>query len=397
MRSIESISTYREENKRRYIINWIAVVILMIFYAGTWLIPMFYHVTERYNTSIIFVCLGILFLNNVNWTGALLTFEREIWVLGIACVAALVNLFIIHSNKGCFLIIANLLLLWYLCDKVRLDGRQLEFMNAVFVFVFLIWAFKDLAFSYNSNTGASVTTFTFFCAMIFFTRISRKKEIYGLLVVFFVIRLINLILWHLARGAFLALMLFLLFYYVVPKGWWVSKKIFGGLVYFSTFGSIVFVFSYVTLASTGVNFKMPFFYKNLFSGREQIWMEIWNKLKDHILTGIGSGYALESFFEYNIHNVMYDILAVHGIIVFALSLYILIRKMLMMRERFMSVTGEPSFQKVLAASGIFAIAIESFIDMDFMWADYSPVVLFLSLIVFEGGPLGESVNGKRKN
>jgi hypothetical protein len=79
---------------------------------------------------------------------------------------------------------------------------------------------------------------------------------------------------------------------------------------------------------------------------------------------------------------MYDILAVHGIIVFALSMYILIRKMLMMRERFTLVTGEISSQKILAASGIFAIAIESFIDMDFMWADYSPVILFLLLIVY---------------
>ncbi len=382
MRFIEPLSDYREQNKRRYIINWVAVAILMVFYAGTWLIPMFYHVTERYNTSIIFVCLGILFLNNVDFAGELKNRRPEIYVLGIACAIALANLFIIGSNKGCFLIIANMLLLWYLCDKVRLDGRQMTFMSGVFVFVFLIWAIKDLAFSYNSNTGASVTTFTFFCAMALFTRISAKKEIYGLLVVFFIIRLINLILWHLARGAFLALALFLFFYYVAPRAWWVSKRMYGFLVYFSTFGSLLFVFSYVALAATGMNFKMPFFYKNLFSGREQIWMEIWDKLKDHFLTGIGSGYVLESFFEYNIHNVMYDILAVHGVIVFALSMYILIRKMFMMRERFTLVTGEISSQKILAASGIFAIAIESFIDMDFMWADYSPVILFLLLIVY---------------
>lgn len=383
---LRPLSEYREENKRKYVINWIAVIALMIFYAGTWLFPMFYHVTERYNTSIIFVCLAILFLNNVDWVGELKKKSPELLATGLAMVVALANLFIIGSNKGCFLIIANMLMLWYICDKVRLDGRQLEFMCGVFTFVFLIWALIDLAFSYNSNTGASVTTFTFFCAMALLVRISEKKEFYGLLVVFFVVRLVNLVLWHLARGAFLALFLFLFFYYIAPKKWWSSKKMFSFLVYFSTLGSLVFVFMYVALAATGVNFKMPFFYKNLFSGREQIWLEIWNKLKNMLLTGIGSGYKLESFFEYNIHNVMYDILAVHGIIVFVLTLYILLRKMLMMREHLTyEAAGAPL--KILAASGIFAIAIESFIDMDFMWADYTPVILFLLLIVYEKGKI----------
>ena len=60
--------------------------------------------------------------------------------------------------------------------------------------------------------------------------------------------------------------------------------------------------------------------------------------------------------------------------------------MLMMREHLTyEAAGAPL--KILAASGIFAIAIESFIDMDFMWADYTPVILFLLLIVYEKGKI----------
>lgn len=380
--SVAPLSEYVETNKRKNIINWIAIAILMIFYAGTWLFPYFYHITEIYNTSIVFAALTLLFFNNIDFVNRLKHGEKELYVLGLACVTALVNLFIIGSNKGCILILTDFLLVWYLGSELKLTARQLEFMCAVFVIVFLVWFGIDLAFSYNSNTGASVTTFTFMCASVYLTRLSQKKEIFGLIMVMCYIRLINLILWHLARGAFMALLLFAFFYYIAPRKWWANKGTFYLLCLVSTLGSLLFVFSYVALAATGVNFQMPFFYKSLFSGREQIWLEIWNMLRTRLLTGIGSGFKLESFFEYNIHNVMYDILAVHGIIVFALALYLILKRMFMMRNVFARAQGESLRLSVLAAGGIFAIALESFIDMDLMWADYSPVLLFLLMVVF---------------
>ncbi len=375
-----------KNGKLRNIINWIAVAGLMIFYAGTWLSPHFYHITEIYATLIVFVCLALLFFANVDWIAALKKRDLSLYALLAACPLALLNLFIIGSNKGCILIITNFLLLWYLADKISLSRLQLRFMYAVFTLVFLVWIIIDLAFSYNSNTGASVTVFTFMCVMTYLVCFTRKREISGLLTVMVIIRLITLILWHLARGAFIALFLFLFFYYVVPGKWWSDTKKIKGLSLFATLGSIAFVFVYVAAAATGFNFKMPFFYKNLFSGREQIWMEIFDKLKDHLLTGIGSGYKLESFFEYNIHNVMYDILAVHGIIVFILAMYILLNKMFMMPLHLKGMKPE----KTAAVSGIYAMAIESFIDMDFMWAPYVPVVLFLLLVIFRGDDDGRA-------
>ena len=124
---------------------------------------------------------------------------------------------------------------------------------------------------------------------------------------------------------------------------------------------------------------MPFFYKNIFSGREKIWQEIWDMLRLHIITGIGSGYKLKSFFEYNIHNAMYDILAVHGIAVFAGSAFIILQRLLSAGREI-----RRSSSSHLAAAALFAIFFESFIDMDLMWADYSPIILFLLLEVFYG-------------
>lgn len=373
----KGITDYIEPVKRKEIINWVALVLLMIFYGGTWLSPKFYHVTEIYNTSIVFVICTILFLNNVRWWDKLKKRDFDLYLLLAILILAVVNLFLIGSHKGCILILADFLLVWYMSSEVRFTGLQMKVLSYFFFGVFFVWFCYDLAFRYNSNTGATVTVFSLFCAMVFLVQITERKEIYGLFLVMAILRTTNLVLWHLARGAFLALFLFLFFYYVIPKKWWENRKLYTFLSFFVCLGSLLFVFSYVALAQTGMNFQMPFFYKSLFSGREKIWMEVWNMWKQHMFTGIGSGYKLESFFEYNIHNAMYDILAVHGLPVFIGSVILIIRRLL---------AGGKSLIKNrygrLAGSALFAIFLESFIDMDLMWANYSPVLIFLLAIIF---------------
>ncbi|MBQ7723966.1 MAG: hypothetical protein IJT63_00025 [Lachnospiraceae bacterium] len=364
--------------KIKNILNYAALAILMVFYAGTWTFPGFYHVTEIYNSLIVFTALVILFFANVDIVEKIRKKEPMFIVLAATLIIAVINLFIIGSNKGCILIIADFLMLLYLAPELKFTERQRTILKVFFLIMFVSWFIYDRAFSYNSNTGATVTVFTFFGGFILLQELAGKKEIFGFFLVIAFIRVITLVFWHLARGAFFALALFILFYYIVPKTWWKSAVSYRSLIVFSTLGSLAFVGIYVFLGSTGFNIKLPFFYKNIFSGREQIWYEVWEILKDQLLTGIGSGRELRSFFEYNIHNAMYDILAVHGVIVFAGSIAIIWNRLKMAGERL--DTRDPG--KMCAIAAIFAIFIESFIDMDLMWADYSPVLLILLVTVF---------------
>lgn len=375
----EAIRNINKNQKLKAFINYIAIAVLMIFYMGTWLSPYFYHITEIYNTLIVFAALAILFINNVPWIQGLRNREIELYLLIAGVGIAFVNLFIVGSHKGCILILADFMMLWYLFVHLKFTRHQIKFMEAGFVIVFLVWTIIDLAFSYNSNTGATVTVFTFLCAVFTLTKLSSGRELYGLLMVVAIVRIVNLVLWHLARGAFVALFLFLFFYYIVPEKLWKNKVFYRGLCLLSTLGSLLFVASYVALAATGVNFQMPFFYKSLFSGREQIWYEVWELLSKQLLTGIGSGFKLKSFFEYNIHNSMYDILAVHGLIVFILAVWLILRRLFDLQKIVIKAEGENLRVKRLALAGIFAIFLESFIDMDLMWANYTPVLLFLLL------------------
>ncbi len=357
----------------------------MVFYAGTWTFPGFYHVTEIYNTSIVFAALILLFFNNIHWIKALKSGDMMLWVMGVTLCIALLNLFIIGSNKGCFLIIADFLLIWYIAPHIKFTDLQKKVSAVFFLLMFISWFLYDRAFSYNSNTGATVTVFTFFGAMILLTKITSRKEIYGFFIVISVIRVVTLVLWHLARGAFIALFLFLFFFYVGIKFFVRKKWAYTALMVFMTLGSLFFVSIYVVLGGTGFNMQLPFFYKNIFSGREQIWYEVWDILKGQIFFGIGSGRRLKSFFEYNIHNAMYDILAVYGLTVFVGSMILLWTRLREIRSALINLEPE----KLCAASALFSIFIESFIDMDLMWADYSPLLLFLLCVIFAG----HKVNG----
>ena len=376
---IRTITDHIEESNRKRIINWIALVMMMVLYGGTWLSPWFYHVTEFYNTSISFVILAILFFNNVPWIELLFKkHDLMLYVLIAAGLVAFINLVIIHSHFGCILIVTDFLLIWYTAPFIKLSKAQMEALSIFFFAVFFIWFCYDLAFSYNSNTGATVTIFSFLAAFILIARLYEYKEICGLFLVMAVIRCFNIVLWHLARGAFIALVLFLAFYYILPASFWTRKKLYTAFCFLATIGSLMFVASYVALANTGYNLQIPFFYKSLFSGREQIWTEVFNMFKASPLTGIGSGYELESFFEYNMHNAMYDILIVHGVIVFILSMILIISRLIGLGSCM------KTYLQRIAICGIFAMFFESFIDMDIMWSNYGPVLLFLLLVIYAG-------------
>ena len=377
----KSVGAFKEADKTAgRALNWIPIAIMMVFYGGTWVSPWFYHVTERYNSLIIFVALALLFFINVDWVRQLKGRDTILIAMLLALGLASVNLFIIDSNKGCILVLADFLLMLYTAPHVRLTKPQYRTLAVFFLVMYGIWFVHDMEFSYNTNTGATYTVFTMFAAFIIIAYLAKRKEIFGYLVVLVLLRTGTLVMWHLARGAFSALFFFICFYFFFmlwrPE---IHKKTFAFISAFAVFGSLLFVWAYVALSKTGYNAQMPIFYKDIFSGREDIWTEVWNMLIEQPLLGIGSGYELKSFFEYNMHNAMYDILIVHGVIVFIISAYLIIRRLTGMRMRVMKSTYTH-----IAASAVFAIFFESFIDMDLMWADYAPVLIFLLVTVYSG-------------
>lgn len=372
------------QSKRKEIINTILFFMMLVCYALTFLVPKFYGVTDRYASLFIFCICAILFLNNVDWISLIKKKDKEIWILAAVVIVTGVNLLVIGSNKGCFFVAANFALVWYLSDKILLTEKQIKALQIAYFALLMVWFlvaypifFSNYdAMAYNTNTAATFTVFTLLCCYGLLKEWYHKKEIMGLLLVMIIVRTAQLVVWHRARGAFIMFLAFLFFFYAFPHKWWDSKKVFRRAYWLLTVGSLFFVAAYTAIGQLGVNFKLPFFYKNVFSGRQLIWLEVGRMFIRQPITGIGSGYTLDTFIEYNLHNAMYDLIAVHGILVFVGILYIVYRRF----DGFRRISNKNTMV-ICALSAVLAVFLESFFDVDLIWADYAPNMLFLLAMI----------------
>lgn len=377
-----SVNIFGKEILVKDIVTIIIMFGMLMFYSLTFFVPKFYGLTEDYAGVIVFGFLGLLALCNVNPIEKIKNKDIEFIALGILAIMVLVNIILVDSGYGCFFVAVNFALIWYLSGVIKFKRWQVYLFSGLYVAMLLYWfsavytwMFADYSsFAMNTNTAATFTMFSMLCAFIFFDMLYEKHKIAGLFMTIALVKCFQIALYHRSRGAFIMLMMFLLFRFFVPKKWWEKKGFFIIMCLAATFGSLLFVAFYIWLGTTGVNFQMPFFYKNIFSGREAIWLEFWNLFIKKPLTGIGTNVTITSFFEFNVHNAMYNILVIHGVLVFALTLF------LMYRRLFACHKGIASRRVQLCAmAAIFAVCIESFFDVDLIWANYSLNLLFLLL------------------
>ena len=407
-------------SSRREVINFCVLLIMFIIYALTFTIARFYDMINIvYSCAgvVNFILLAVLFVNNVVFEGSgrvsIAGFfdlknrrNTEIYLLAAVIFVAGINLFIVNSGKGAFFVPANFILIWYLSDKLYLNGKQLKIFAGMYMGFLLFYFFIAYPrlfstfenYKYNTNTAATFMIYTLLCAFIFLEMFYDRSPVIGLFMTVILLKGFQMSLWHRARGAFVMLIMFMFFRYVIPRKWWNNKAFYTILCLFATLGSLMFVGLYVLVGTTGANFKLPFFYKEVFSGREAIWQELFrlllNKDKPYMLfTGIGTNFELESFFEKNVHNAMYNFVVIHGIVVFAGILYFIYKRMQVFRSRITTnccmVSEDKDENKTVSGSrvalcamcALMAVFFESYFDVDLIWADYALNLIFLLCVV----------------
>lgn len=370
--------------------NTVLLFLLFVFYTLTFFVPKFYGLTEKYVGLFVFVILALLSLVNINPLQKIKSKDRYFFALILIAILTGINILAVDSGFGCFFVMVNFAITWYLAPRMQFKKWQFYLFGILYTGMLIYWfaavytwMFADYtAFAMNTNTAATFTVFSMLFVFVFFVELYERHKAFGLLIAIALVKSFQIAMYHRSRGAFIMLGAFILLWLFVPKKLWDKKGFFGFLCAFATFGSLAFVAFYIWLGTQGVNFRMPFFYKNIFSGREQIWLEFWNLFKAKPLTGIGTNVTITSFFEFNVHNAMYNILVIHGIVVFALALFL-------MFGSFAKGLGKLSANPVArcAAAAIFAVCIESFFDVDLIWTNYT-LNVFLLLLGFshkEGG------------
>ncbi len=383
-----SFGTIDRSINARQVVSLVVIGITFIGYTLTFLVPKFYGLTDAYVGVFVFLMLGILLLVNVNLMEMLRKKDIETIVMMALIVLIGVNILIVHSGKGAFFVLADFILVFYLSNKVRLTDLQtmaISGMYLIMLFIWLLFVYPQMFaayefYGYNTNTAATFTIFTLLCAMVVVMRFREYVEIMGLFIVILLVKGIQLALYHRARGALLMLLVFLLLYYVVPKKWWLDKKVFRGICILATFGSLAFVAAYTILGFMGYNYVLPIFYKKVFSGREKIWREFFYLFIKKPLTGIGTNVEITTFQEFNVHNAMYNILVVYGILAFVGVLFFVYRRLEQFRVK--ALASNTAF---CALCAVVAVFFESFFDVDLLWVDYAFNLLFLLLVVGNSG------------
>ncbi len=366
-------------------INFAVLLMMFIIYALTFTVAKFYDITYPYAGVINFVMLTVLLINNINIIKLIKEKNLELYLLVFLIILTGINLLIVKSGKGAFFVPVNFMLIFYLADKIELEKRTVTAfagLYMIYLCFYLFVAYPKLFttfenYKYNTNTAATFTIYTLLCAFVLLEIYYDRSPVIGLFMVILLLKGFQLSLWHRARGAFIMLILFMFFKYVMPSAWIKNKYFYGIICLLETVGSLFFVGIYVVVGATGTNFKMPFFYKEVFSGRERIWYELFrllvNKEKPYMLfTGIGTNFELESFFEKNVHNAMYNFVVIHGIIVFAGILYFIFIRLQSMRRHTLN-----SRVAMCAMCALTAVFFESYFDVDIIWADYALNLIFL--------------------
>jgi len=165
---------------------------------------------------------------------------------------------------------------------------------------------------------------------------------------------------------------------LIPLKVWKNKVFYLLVTLFTTVGAVLFSLLYVWLGVMKDTFRVQIFYKDIISGREEIWSELWGAFIMQPVTGIGSSYEMKldwlgGMFE--VHNGLLDILIVHGVAVFAVTIVFIIKRFLELHE-----TACSSHLGKCAMAGVFAMMMPAFMENYIIVPPFS--LIFLILISF---------------
>ncbi|MDO4187897.1 MAG: O-antigen ligase family protein [Lachnospiraceae bacterium] len=394
-----------EKNKinisRKTLGNLFIFIGILVITTLEWHFFEWYQTFTRYGTLITFVALTGAFFCYVDIKDALK--DKFFWIMAATDVVALINLFILGSNKGCLLIVVDFMLILYLADKIEFSRKESYGILIYVAIFFFYWTIdvKGYFKGYNTNYGGLILITGFAFLMVLMQVVNEKKlKDYGRYVgeygrkegmrcwykrnwwyiplyLFLIALAFNIISWYRSRTALMGLIA-LLAIMIIPEKIVMEKTINTIIIVLSTVGSVLFSGLYIVIGSMSDG-GIQLFYKDLISGRNDIWSELWYAFLEKPLTGIGSSYQMK--LEYmegmlEAHSAMMDILVVHGVIVFISLCAMLIYRLLGFRNK--RCAG--SVDKVLFAA-VICVLITGFFENYYIVQPFSLIFLCLFGII----------------
>ena len=318
------------QNKKMVtIINWVVTILLAFIFLSAMTFHTLYEKTIKYSGLLFVMLLVILLFTQVPVFEKLKKKDPETWLLLFSGILVPVNLFLVKSNWGAMFTAWLILLLFYLVKTITIQKECLFFLYAVCLATFFFWMVSPLG-DYNKNYIGMTACLLYICFMVVLFYVKScypKKYIYeGMHILSFLLTVV-IVLENRARTSLLALFLFEILRFLFLKGAGKKKWFTNLIAYGITIGDLVFTLIYMNLYQVIGDAKMPFFNKRIMSGRQYSWRDFWSGFVKRPITGMGSDFehAITNWSGIEAHNALLSLLAVHGVIVFCVMLFLIIR------------------------------------------------------------------------
>ena len=343
--------------------------------ASSFISQRIYEATIPYASAVIFLMLGIMALPDLLPS---LKMKDPDLILGILVMAVTpICMFLSSSGYGAFFIPADMALICYMAGRIKLSPGMIIYISVLGASPVILW-YSHVRWSYNFNMAGFAFMIMCFFTIILLYRLDIPHR--GFISVFaYATAFILSTLYH-SRTAMAGMAAFGIFYLLL--GLMGKKRGFHTAVsLILTAGSVAFTGLYILMSYCLRNARV--LNKDIFSGREEIWQEIWEAFLKVPLYGVGSSFRLKSLGIFEVHNGMFDILAVHGIVVFLLISALIIRLFSSLGKRICA--REMTVASRAALSAAWAMMFSSFFENFFVVPPYSIIFMAFILIADAGG------------
>lgn len=296
--------------------------------------------------------------------------------MAIAVIGCLFN----SGGIGSIVILWNFLIMIYLSVHIKLQLYTIQIISLSYILLSIYWLLIGEAGEYNTNTIGVIALLGVCFGIILSTTIRIRAIAYSIVALSFVISyMIEKNISH-SRTCFICGVAMIVFVYAIPRKIMSLKFVYWTMVSILTVGSLAWTQLYVYMYKTNIILDLKFSAKRFFTGREQIWIEMWNALDAHWLTGVGSGYQMASFMDggFNVHNSMFNFLVVYGIIVFLLILSALLYKF---KDIYIKIRFNGETLSYIGMCAIFTLFIHALAEVSFISSVfYAPILTLLCIV-----------------
>lgn len=350
----------------------IIYILYVIYFTIMYAIPKISHFLGEYSMIVNFVVTLSFLLFNINEISA-----KQAGLVILAILNLLIGTLINNTGFGSIITIINIYLLFLYSDKSKIRKTCINISCCIIVIGEIIFFFVNKSI-YNPNTVG----YLYFVMNVFlYILLSEIKQGKVLKIFKILLTIINLILIYNteSRASLLGFLTFLIF--VCIPIFIKNRKIYKLLTFIIILGTVIFPYIYVGMWKSGVKINMEYSNKNFYSGRQVKWNFMIEDFKEKKLYGLGSNYRFPGVSNLNVHNSLFAVYMLYGIINFSIFLPMFINFIWKAQKNASNKTNR------IAIAGIIGMIIVSYYETNLIWESTFMYVVTLSIITmtkFEG-------------